>query len=189
MAPAAASVVPNAKEKQQDMKQKVVVGIKAHRRRAGELQYSVTYEGEKGEKGHWVPASELDCKDLIESYEQNKKSQTKPAGEQKKIVEILGLVDSDVEPFGFIVQFSDSGKLHIATRPYVHKHAAKLLVDYYEKHLVFVEKTAERKKRPPKKAEVTEPVEQVQPTEAVDNVQAPTVETEPPEGTVVQSIE
>lgn len=108
-----------------------VSAIKGHRRRGGELQYSVAYEGEKGTKGHWVPASELQCQDLIDAYEEARK------GEPRKVVEIYGLVKAQTP--SFVVKLSDSPKPQIVTRAFLHKHAQKLLLDFYEKNLTFLQ--------------------------------------------------
>lgn len=127
-----------------------IVAIKNRRRKGGELQYSVVYDGEQAAKGHWLPASQLTCTDLIEAFEQNRSTQ-KPA-EPKQPVEIVGIVDHEVEPFSFIVKFAGSTKPKMVTRGFLHKHAPQLLLDFYERNLQFGEKPEPKKRVKKEKA-------------------------------------
>ena len=108
-----------------------VAVIKGHRKRGGELQYSVQYEGEKGSKCHWIAASDLKCQDVIDAYEESRR------GEPRKVVEIFGLARTT--SMSFVVRFSDTPKPEIVTRGFMHKHAQKLLLEFYEKHFSFIE--------------------------------------------------
>lgn len=144
-----------------------IVAIKNRRRKGGELQYSVVYDGEQATKGHWLPASQLTCTDLIEAFEQNRSTQ-KPA-EPKQPVEIVGIVDHEVEPFGFIVKFAGSTKPKMVTRGFLHKHAPQLLIEFYERNLQFEEKPEPKKRVKKEKPPQVEEAE----GEAVEREPAP----------------
>ena len=134
-----------------------IIAIKNRRTKAGELQYSVIYDGEQGSKGHWFPATQLKCTDLIEAFEQNRAT-NKP---DKRPEEIIGLVDQNVDAFSFIVRYAGSVKPKVVSRSFLHKHAPQLLLEFYERNIVFGAKPEPKKrvKKPANPEQSAEPEE------------------------------
>jgi hypothetical protein len=132
--------VPKGDEKPPHAKE--VCDIKDRRTKKGVLQYKVIYVGAKSDRGHWVAASELSCPGLVQKYEAG---HTTSVQREKEVTEILGIVPNAPQP-AYVVRFRNSLKQHIVTRPYLHKHFAPLLLDWYESHLQFCPKA----EQPPK---------------------------------------
>lgn len=142
------SMIPNMQTEPKVQKPtKPIVSIKGGRKKAGEQQYCVIYEGESGEKGHWFREIDLDCKDLIEAYEQSRKEAKDEAKREakkkaveegapvgsKKVVEIFGVVSDEMD--SYVVKVQGSAAPQIVSRSFLHKHAAKLLLEFYEKNI------------------------------------------------------
>lgn len=148
---------------------KPIASIKGGRKKAGEQYYCVVYEGQSSDKGHWFREVDLDCKDLIQAYEQSrimakveakeaKKKQAEvdgvPATKNKKVVEIYGFVAE--RPDSFLVKFSGSAKPEIVSKSFLYSHAAKLLLTFYENHIQWLDAPESEKKKKAKNEVKTE---------------------------------
>jgi hypothetical protein len=134
--------IPEGDEKPHRSKQ--VSDIKDRRTKKGVLQYKVIYVDAKSDRGHWVAASELNCPELVQKYE----AEHGTSVEQEKEV-------TDAPRHAYVVRFRNSSKPQIVTRPYLHKHFAPLLLDWYESHLHFFAKAGQlpKARRTKKKGE------------------------------------
>jgi hypothetical protein len=132
--------IPEGDQKPHRSKQ--VCDIKDHRRKKGVLQYKVIYVDAKSDRGHWVSASELNCPELVQKYEAEHSTS---AEREKEVTEILGIVTAAPQ-HAYVVRFGTSSKPQIVTRPYLHKHCAPLLLDWYESHLQFFPKAEQPQK-------------------------------------------
>jgi hypothetical protein len=136
---------------------RTVAEIKANRTKKGVLQYRVVFADSKSDSGHWIPAADLDCPDLIAKYEATR-------GSADSDIQITGLVKDYPVP-AYVVRMGSSSKPQIVTRSYLHKHAIVALLNWYESHLSFLPKAeAPAKLGKKKKKGEEEEVPAVEPT-------------------------
>jgi hypothetical protein len=118
---------------------KVVVEIKNRRRKKGDVQYLVVYEGDKSDRGHWVSLDELNCPGMIQQYETRvawPKAEP-PSAEKRKVTEILGLTRGPDEIL-YVVRFNNGPREKLVRKGFLHKHCSKLLLSFYESNLRFM---------------------------------------------------
>jgi hypothetical protein len=125
--------------------------IRSSRTKYGQIQYEV-YDTAR-QAARWINACDFPRPDLVEKYlrvgkqplperspgrpktslHHQPEESSQPA---RKIAEVLGVCQTPAELM-YVIRFEDSDKPQLITKAFAMKRCARLLLSYYESHLVF----------------------------------------------------